>query len=156
MSADWKSLHPVDLSSSPPLHDMTWEYKRARGWMHFPLWNNAVVWCCAAECQFDDVHVTCLCLHYSPRTEIFPLVLFFLSFFLCFLVLSIVGLYLKRECVCVRCLLSLMDDERRDAVSLQSGPLICLSPLAVHSSLTHMCRCRHTRRHARPTTFVCF
>lgn len=43
--------------------------------------------------------------------------------------------------VCTRCLLSLTDDERKDTVSLQSWPLICLPPLLLNQSLQ-----RHTKR----------
>lgn len=92
--------------------------------------------------QPDAVHVTCFCLYYSQRSPAFPLGLFFPSTSSCFCsscssCVFVCGFFF----VCTRCLLSLTDDERKDTVSLQSWPLICLPPLLLNQSLQ-----RHTKR----------
>lgn len=89
--------------------------------------------------QPDGVHVTCFCLYYSQRIPAFPLGLFFPSTSFCFCSSCSSCVFVCVFFVCTRCLLSLTDDERKDAVSLQSWPLICLPPLLLNQSLQ-----RHT------------
>ena len=89
--------------------------------------------------------IPCGLTHRSP-CSVLPLVFLFafsFSFYTRFVCVCVC------VCVCVWCLPSFTDDERRDVVSLQSGPLICLPLLASAFILTTRTQ---MRRHTRTST----